>query len=154
MAVVLCFDGCGLRERVAVPWSGLRQWRRGVLLRLHFALCFNISFPVLFWDVPGTVHRRKQCWYMEHCTDLKRWVFRPDFFWSKALFAVLSIILSFLFFFTSSCSFSIIAKFLNPEGGFNSKILRLQHKYSKSLSWEENLNKLLTVLGGKFKFSA
>ena len=26
--------------------------------------------------------------------------------------------------------------------------------YSKSLSWAENLNKLFTVLGGKFKFSA
>ena len=41
------------------------------------------------------------------------------------------------------------------KGGFISedtgKILRLQHKYSKSLS---NLNKLLTVLGWKFKFSA
>ena len=32
--------------------------------------------------------------------------------------------------------------------------LSLQHKYSKSLSWAENLNKLLTVLAGKFKFSA
>ena len=28
------------------------------------------------------------------------------------------------------------------------------NKYSKSLSWAENLNKLFTVLGGKFKFSA
>ena len=34
------------------------------------------------------------------------------------------------------------------------KNLRLQHEYSKSLSWAENLNKLFTVLGGKFKFSA
>ena len=45
-----------------------------------------------------------------------------------------------------------------PKGGFKSeetgKILRLQHKYSKLLSWAENLNKLFTVLGGKFKFSA
>ena len=29
-----------------------------------------------------------------------------------------------------------------------------QNKYSKSLSWAENLKKLFTVLGGKFKFSA
>ena len=33
------------------------------------------------------------------------------------------------------------------------KFLCLQHNYSKSLSWAENLNKLFTVLGGKFKFS-
>ena len=32
--------------------------------------------------------------------------------------------------------------------------LHCQNKYSKSLSWAENLNKLLTDLGGKFKFSA
>ena len=37
---------------------------------------------------------------------------------------------------------------------FTGKILRLRHKYSKSLSWAENLNKLFTVLGEKFKFSA
>ena len=46
----------------------------------------------------------------------------------------------------------------SPKGGFKSedtgKFLRLQHKYSISLSWAENLNKLFTVLGGKFKFSA
>ena len=46
----------------------------------------------------------------------------------------------------------------NNKGGFKSEdtwnFLRLQHKYSKSLSWAENLNKLFTVLGGKFKFSA
>ena len=35
-------------------------------------------------------------------------------------------------------------------GGF----LHCQNKYSKSLSWAENLNKLFTDLGGKFKFSA
>ena len=29
--------------------------------------------------------------------------------------------------------------------------LHCQNKYSKSLSWAENLNKLFTVLGGKFK---
>ena len=44
------------------------------------------------------------------------------------------------------------------KGGFTSedtgKLLRLQHKYSKSLSWAENLNKLFAVLGGKFKFSS
>jgi hypothetical protein len=48
------------------------------------------------------------------------------------------------------------------KGGFKSedqsedtgKFLCLQHKYSKSLSWAENLNNLFTVLGGKFKFSA
>ena len=44
------------------------------------------------------------------------------------------------------------------KGGFESedtgKVLRLQHKYSKSLSWAENLNKLFTVSGGKFKISA
>ena len=32
--------------------------------------------------------------------------------------------------------------------------LQCQNEYSKSLSWAENLNKLFTVLGGKFKFSA
>ena len=44
------------------------------------------------------------------------------------------------------------------RGGFKSEdtgeFLLLQNKYSKSLSWAENLNKLFTVLGGKFKFSA
>ena len=44
------------------------------------------------------------------------------------------------------------------KGGFKSEdtgeFLFLQNKYSKSLSWAENLNKLFTVLGGKFKFSA
>ena len=34
------------------------------------------------------------------------------------------------------------------------EFFRCQNKYSKSLSWAENLNKLFTVLGGKFKFSA
>jgi hypothetical protein len=44
------------------------------------------------------------------------------------------------------------------KGGFKSEdtgnFLRLQHKYSKSLSCAENLNKLFIILGGKFKFSA
>ena len=44
------------------------------------------------------------------------------------------------------------------KGGFKSEdtgeFLLLQYKYSKSLSWAENLNNLFTVLGGKFKFSA
>ena len=44
------------------------------------------------------------------------------------------------------------------KGGFKSEetggFLFLQNKYSKSLSWAENLKKLFTVLGGKFKFSA
>ena len=38
----------------------------------------------------------------------------------------------------------------------NQKILEnfyFQNKYSKLLSWAENLNKYFTVLGGKFKFS-
>ena len=47
---------------------------------------------------------------------------------------------------------------VNNKGGFKSEdtgeYLLLQNKYSKSLSWAENLNKLFTVLGGKFKFSA
>ena len=34
------------------------------------------------------------------------------------------------------------------------KNFRCQNKNSKSLSWAENLNKLFTGLGGKFKFSA
>ena len=44
------------------------------------------------------------------------------------------------------------------KGGFKSEdtgeFLHLQLKYSKSLSWAENLNELFTVLGRKFKFSA
>ena len=44
------------------------------------------------------------------------------------------------------------------KGGFKSEgtgeFLLLQNKYSKSLSWAENLNKLFTDLSGKFKFSA
>ena len=44
------------------------------------------------------------------------------------------------------------------KGGFKSEdtggILLLQNKYSNSLSWAKNLNKLFTDLGGKFKFSA
>ena len=32
--------------------------------------------------------------------------------------------------------------------------LPLQNNYSKSLSWAENLSKLFSDLGGKFKFSA
>ena len=35
-------------------------------------------------------------------------------------------------------------------GGF----LHCRHKYSKSLSWAENLNNLFTDLSEKFKFSA
>ena len=45
---------------------------------------------------------------------------------------------------------------LGAKGGFMSEgtgvFLLLQKKYSKSLSWEENLNKLFTVMGGTFKF--
>ena len=44
------------------------------------------------------------------------------------------------------------------KGGFKSEdtgeFLHLQHKFSKSLSWAENLKKLFTVLGGIFKSSA
>ena len=47
---------------------------------------------------------------------------------------------------------------LRPKGGFKSddteEFSLCQNKYSKSLSWAENLNKLFTVLGGKFEFSA
>ena len=43
----------------------------------------------------------------------------------------------------------IKVSFLKSEDTGN--FLRLQHKYSKSLSWAENLNKLFTVLGRKFK---
>ena len=47
---------------------------------------------------------------------------------------------------------------LTDKGGLKSKeigeFLLLQKNYSKSLSWAENLNKLFTILGGKFKFSA
>ena len=43
-------------------------------------------------------------------------------------------------------------------GGFMSEdtgcFLHCQNKYSKPLSWAENLNKLFTDLGRKFKFSA
>ena len=52
----------------------------------------------------------------------------------------------------------IEAKNLFAKGGFRSEdtgeFLHLQHKYSKLLSWAENLNKLFTVMGVKFKFSA
>ena len=74
---------------------------------------------------------------MEHCTDLQRCVFRPDFFLITSSFRGLIHYFVFLFFFTSSCFFSlcscsILAKFLNPKGGFKSedsgKFLRLQHK--------------------------
>ena len=44
------------------------------------------------------------------------------------------------------------------KGGFKSEdtggFLVLQNKYSKSLFWAENLNKLFNDLGGKFKLSA
>ena len=44
------------------------------------------------------------------------------------------------------------------KGGFKSEdtkeFFRCQNKYSKLLSWAENLNNLFTVLGGKFKLSA
>ena len=44
------------------------------------------------------------------------------------------------------------------KGGFKSEdtedFFRCQNKYSKSLSWAENLSKLFTVLGGIFKFFA
>ena len=46
----------------------------------------------------------------------------------------------------------------NFKGGFKSEdtedFFRCQNEYSKSLSWAENLNKLFTALGGKFKFPA
>ena len=34
------------------------------------------------------------------------------------------------------------------------RVLLFHDKYSKLLSWAKNLNKLFTVMGGKFKFSA
>ena len=47
----------------------------------------------------------------------------------------------------------IKVSFLKSEDTGN--FLRLQHKYSKySKSWAENLKKLFTVVGGKFKFFA
>ena len=49
-------------------------------------------------------------------------------------------------------------KICSYKGGYISEdtggLLNYQNKYSKSLSWAENLNKLFTDLGGKFKFSA
>ena len=43
-----------------------------------------------------------------------------------------------------------------PKGVFFSEsamcFSHCQNKYSKSLSWAWNLNKLFTVMGGKFKF--
>ena len=46
----------------------------------------------------------------------------------------------------------------STKGGFKSEdtgeFFRYQHKHSKSLSWAENLKNLLTVSGGKFKFSS
>ena len=58
-----------------------------------------------------------------------------------------------------SISYLILIILLDiTKGGLKSEdtgeFLLLQNKYSKSLSWAENLNKLLTVLDGKFKFSA
>ena len=45
-----------------------------------------------------------------------------------------------------------------PKGGFKSedivKILHCQHKYSKLLSWPENLNFLPKTVNNIFKFSA
>ena len=50
------------------------------------------------------------------------------------------------------------SKKLLLKGGFKSEdtgeFFHCQHKYSKSLSWAENLNKLFTGLGGKFEFTA
>ena len=47
---------------------------------------------------------------------------------------------------------------VHSKGGFKSEdtweCLLLQNKHSKSLSWGKKLNKLFTVFGGKFKFSA
>ena len=44
------------------------------------------------------------------------------------------------------------------KGGFMSEdtggFLHCQNRYSKSLSWAESLNKLFTIMGGKFKYSA
>ena len=44
------------------------------------------------------------------------------------------------------------------KGDFKSSdtegFLLLQNKYSKSLSWADNLKKLFSDIGGKFKFSA
>ena len=40
------------------------------------------------------------------------------------------------------------------KAAFCQKIWCGSKKYAKSLSWAENLNKLYTVKGGKFKFSA
>ena len=52
----------------------------------------------------------------------------------------------------------IVVKSSPDKGGFISEdaggFLHCQNKYSKSLSWAENLNKLFTDLGGKFKYSA
>ena len=54
--------------------------------------------------------------------------------------------------------FSLNLAIVRPKGGFKSEdtggFLLLQNKYSKALSWAENLNKLFTDLGVKFKFSA
>ena len=52
---------------------------------------------------------------------------------------------------TSNCKQLFVGGFKSEDTG---EFLRLQNKYSKSLSWAENLNKLFTALGGKFKFPA
>ena len=48
--------------------------------------------------------------------------------------------------------------FQNTKGGFKSEdtgeFLHLQHKYSKSLSWAENLNFPAKTVNNLFKFSA
>ena len=54
--------------------------------------------------------------------------------------------------------FSLSGNWLKIKRVFKSEdtgwFLLLQQKYSKSLSWAENVNKLFTVLGRKFQFSA
>ena len=55
-------------------------------------------------------------------------------------------------------TYDVFKKIFFDKGGFKSNDTRYflccQIKYSWSLSWAENLIKLFTFLGGKFKFSA
>ena len=116
-----------------------------------------------------TLYSNHGCTHQELCCHTKQTRFAPILFNGKfTLFFAYHISMNEFNYLVHSCQtlkqtealFSCSkSKILQTsKGGFksedNGKSLRLLHKYSKSLSWAENLNKLFTVLGGKFKFAA
>ena len=128
-----------LRSRVVCAWVIEDGWHIFTLLQICTP---NLYFKYVQKHVPYFIQ------LSQYEVVNFREIFKSKSFESEGSETCLSV---------KRCQFSKLGT-AYAKGGFKSedtgKSLGLQHKYSKSLSWAENLDKLFTVFGGNFKSSA